>query len=132
MKTLIQLFEENAPEGEILAAIAAGVDVNARGKNERTPLFIAVRRGDEAMTRLLIESGANVNAKDDRGESLLYWATLRGDSNIIRLLIEAGANVNARNDLSVSISKVLAFCGRSSSLGMGAFHIESVFLVLAN
>ncbi len=36
------------------------------------------------------------------------------------------------DDLSLSIAKVLAFSGRRSSIGLGAFHRGSVFLVLLN
>ena len=71
MKTLIQLFEENAPEGEILAAIAAGVDVNAKDYRGNMPLHYAVEnKNGEGVVRALHEVGADVSARDNCGRNV--------------------------------------------------------------
>ena len=47
--------------------LAAGTDVNAKGKNGWTPLHIAAANDHNELAELLIEKGANVNAKDGIG-----------------------------------------------------------------
>ena len=47
-------------------ALAAGTDVNAKGKNGWTPLHRAAIYGRKEIVELLIAKGAEVNAKDNR------------------------------------------------------------------
>ena len=74
----------------------------------KTPLLYATRRGDGAVTRLLVESGAEVERADADGVTPLLNAILnasivgaRGAPSgmehfaVARYLIERGANVNA-------------------------------------
>jgi len=48
--------------------IAAGADVNAKGKYGRTPLHYAASRGLKKIIELLIARGADVNAKIEVGD----------------------------------------------------------------
>ena len=67
----------------------------------------AVKDGDAARVRELLDEGADVNALEDGqarelvygGKRLsftpLHWAAFRGDFDIVRLLVLRGANLNA-------------------------------------
>lgn len=83
------------------ALLNQGVDLEVRDGWGRTPLLIAVSRGDESLCRWLIDSGADVNSKGTlryRGETALSIAASWGeddvDAKLCRLLLSAGANVH--------------------------------------
>src|SRR5262245_29477245 len=68
-----------------------------------TPSLIgAVKNGDAAAVRTLIQQGANVNATEADGATALHWASYRDDLASADALIRAGANVNAANDLGAT------------------------------
>ena len=54
--------------------LAAGTDVDARDKEDKTPLKHAAYRGYKETVELLIAKGADVNAKDEDGRTALDWA----------------------------------------------------------
>ena len=100
-----------------------GVDVNGRDKDERTPLHLASRGGDEVITKVLLNHRAQVNAEDTRGQTSLHhvilgyqhnltdshgvvsWRSspyyrrnyLRSANHLAQQLLERGADVNAQN-----------------------------------
>jgi ankyrin repeat protein len=57
------------------------------------PIVEAVKEGDVATVRYLIESGADVNVAAGDGMTPLHWAAGRGYVEVTRLLLEAGADV---------------------------------------
>jgi len=59
-----------------------------------TDLISAVKRGDAATVRLLLQQRGNPNAKDPEGVSALMWCAERGFSDVAQLLIERGADVH--------------------------------------
>ena len=66
-----------AKDGNIKAVkqhLAAGTDVNAKGRAGQTPLNEAALRGHKEVVELLIAKGANVNEKDADGWTPLDWA----------------------------------------------------------
>src|SRR5262245_1829408 len=68
-----------------------------------TPSLIgAVKNGDAAAVRALIQQGANVNATEADGATALQWASYRDDLASADALIRAGASVNAANDLGAT------------------------------
>jgi len=75
--------------------IAAGTDVNAKGKSGSTPLHYA-GFGPKETVELLIDAGADVNAKDGRGKTPLHIAAGGGKMEVVELLIAKGADVNAK------------------------------------
>ena len=59
-----------------------------------TPLMYAVKNGDTAMAKLLIEAGSDVNAHDEPkiGDTALLLAVNRGDFEMAKLLVAHGAD----------------------------------------
>jgi ankyrin repeat protein len=67
-----------------------------RNESERnTALLAAIREGDQASVRSLLDQGADVNARHDLGDTALQQAALNADREMMRLLIQRGADVNA-------------------------------------
>ena len=78
----------------------SGAAINAQeDKDDRTPLMMAVHRGDVAMVRMLIASQANINLQQLDGDTPLLRASSEGFSPIVTLLLEAGANVHTMDNL---------------------------------
>ncbi len=73
--------------------LAAGTDVNAKGKYGATPLH---NTAIKEIAELLIPNGAEVNAKDGNGWTPLHYAAGRGHRETAELLIAKGADVNAK------------------------------------
>ena len=72
--------------------LAAGAEVNAADKDERTPLLLAVKsRQRLGVIRLLLDAGADVASRDMEGNTALSLAQDRpSDDHIVALLLEAG------------------------------------------
>jgi ankyrin repeat protein len=60
-------------------------------------LYEAVRKGDTAAVRTLLDKGADVNAKFRYGATALFKAAERGHTEIVKLLIERGADVSVKD-----------------------------------
>lgn len=60
-------------------------------------LLAAVRKGDIAAVRALLDKGANVNAKSPYGATPLFFAADRGHTEIAKVLIERGADVSIKD-----------------------------------
>ena len=87
-----------------------GVDINAKSKDGRTPLHLAIAfdrsSGAVEMLKLLIASGADVNTRDKQGETPLHTAASAGNKDIVEALIGAGADVNATDGKGATPLKV--------------------------
>ena len=68
----------------------------------RPVVLDAVKTGDHALLRSLIQKKADVNAADVDGTTALDWAAYRNDLEAAGLLLRANANVNAATDLGVT------------------------------
>src|SRR4051794_5787996 len=80
---------------------AAGQQEAARHE-AAAPLIAAIRSGDRAAARTLIEQHANVNAAQADGSTALHWASYRDDLDAAAALIAAGAKTTAANDLGAT------------------------------
>lgn len=60
-------------------------------------LHDAVRKGDLALTRSLLDKGANVNAKGLYDQTPIFFAADRGYLEVTRLLVERGAKLDAKD-----------------------------------
>ena len=86
-------IHEAAWEGNIAAVkqhLAAGSDVNLKGKFGETPLHWAAHKGRKEIAELLIAKGADVNAKDEGGYTLLDRAGFSKQPEIADLIRQHG------------------------------------------
>ncbi|HEX8161137.1 MAG TPA: ankyrin repeat domain-containing protein [Pyrinomonadaceae bacterium] len=60
-------------------------------------LWEAVRHGDAATVKSLLDRGADVNARGRYQMTPLFKAAERGDAEIVRLLLDRGADVNVKD-----------------------------------
>ncbi len=76
-----------------------GADVNAKDKNDATPLLLAIRGGNEAIVRILIEHGADDKVVTNDGKTPLHMMSEGRHfmPEIAQLLLEHGADVNAKD-----------------------------------
>ncbi len=75
--------------------IFKGVDINAKGYQDKTPLHMV---GCLELARLLILKGADIEARDKDGQTPLWKACSNGNIDIARLLVSKGADVNAKDN----------------------------------
>ncbi|KAF7344146.1 Ankyrin [Mycena venus] len=75
-----------------------GAHVDAVGPDGHTALHLALNRGNEKMSRLLIEHGAVVDAK--QYENTLRYVSRLGYIGCVRILLEHGVDVNAPSTYS--------------------------------
>lgn len=69
--------------------LAAGADVNATGRDWKTPLEGAAEKASVEIVRLLLAAGAEVT------ESVIEGASFRGYERVVQLLLAAKTNVDA-------------------------------------
>lgn len=75
--------------------LAKGVNPDARGPIQETPLHVASMRGDVKVAETLLRCRADVNAEDRDRWTPLHVASSGGHVDLVRLLIQRGADVNA-------------------------------------
>jgi uncharacterized protein len=81
--------------------------------NATTPLIVAVRSGDHAAVRRLIQQGAKVNASGPDGSTALHWAAESDDIETTRLLLKSGAEAKAANRYGVTPLQLAAVNGNA-------------------
>ncbi len=79
----------------LLVPLAAAAQDAGQQLNEQ--LYEAVRAGDAAQVRALLDRGADVNAKFRYGATALFKAAEKGDLAVVKLLLERGADVNVKD-----------------------------------
>ncbi|UOX38731.1 ankyrin repeat containing protein [Finch poxvirus] len=78
--------------------IECEADINIIDKNNRTPLFYAVKNNDYDMVKLLLKNGANVNLQDNIGYSCLHIAGIHNSNiEIVDALISYKPDLNSRD-----------------------------------
>ena len=65
---------ESGDIAEIEAAIQKGQDIEQENSYRETPLFVAVRRGDPEIVRLLFRASANPGHRADKNMTALHYA----------------------------------------------------------
>jgi ankyrin repeat protein len=98
---LISVAESGNPQ-LVREILSYHPDVNARGRQGKTALFVAAEEDSDTdadgarveCVRLLAQAGADVNARDEDGNTALH-ETFQKD--VAEELLKLGANVNARN-----------------------------------
>jgi hypothetical protein len=69
-----------------------GADLTVSNRWGRTPLHVAVRRGNEKVAELLIKKGADIQAATKEGWTPLHTAHMSGHPGMVRLLLRSGAD----------------------------------------
>src|SRR5688572_4236345 len=89
--------------------------------SDNPALLDAVKKGDVAAVRSLLESGADANTAQGDGLSVLHLAAQQGSVEIAKLLIGRGANLEAKTRIGgytplhlASMSAQEAEIGRAS------------------
>ncbi|KAJ5717886.1 hypothetical protein N7488_003532 [Penicillium malachiteum] len=72
-----------------------GLESDAKKWTQQAQFYNAVREGDAATVRVLLESRIDMKMKSVREEYLLHWAMHRGHQRVASLLLEKGADINA-------------------------------------
>ena len=83
-----------------MIVLLSGAVVSAGAADAR--LKEAVRSGDEAAVRALIEEGVDVNAPEGDGATVLHWAVRWDDPAVVDRLLDAGASPGAANAYGVT------------------------------
>ena len=73
------------------------VDVNMSVVLEGSPIVIAVKNEDAAVTKRLIAAGANINVPDSAGSYPIHIAVGNSNAEIIKILVAAKANLDKKN-----------------------------------
>jgi hypothetical protein len=103
MRSLMELISKrlHMPAKEL---IENGADVNVKGADDATPLHVAVRVGNRALVKLLLEKGANPNATTTRGNTPLHYVAgctfdigLDAAKAIVTLLLAHGADAGIKD-----------------------------------
>ena len=97
----------------IVACLCAYAAVRA-GAAAPTPLVDAVKGGNSAGVRLLLQQKADVNACEADGTTALHWAVRADDRELVTLLLRAGANVRAANRYGVTALQLAAINGSAA------------------
>jgi|GEM_PF-5506967 len=71
--------------------------INDQNARKETALHIAVARGNDESTKLLLENGALVNLKDENEQTPLHIAAKRGYIKLAKLLLEKNADIQAKD-----------------------------------
>ena len=83
--------------------LKCGLNVNARDRDEATPLHLASYYGNASVAEVLLDHGARADVEDVRGQTPLHRVSqsshhrMHDDSRLARQLLERGVDANARD-----------------------------------
>jgi len=100
--------------------IIGGCETTPKTQEEREDVnqevfFQAVKSGDYAEVKRLIEEGADVNAQNNDGWTALMWATHYGYPEFAKLLIDKGADINAQNNKGLTALGTASVRGKTKA-----------------
>ncbi|MBZ9613425.1 ankyrin repeat domain-containing protein [Rheinheimera maricola] len=84
--------------GKLKSLAASGVDLNATGKFENTPLRVAIKVAKPDMLETLLTLGANPNFRTSKGVVAAKSAAEDEDPIYINILLESGLDPNLLHD----------------------------------
>lgn len=75
-----------------------GADVNVKNDYDETLLYLAAKKGQSELVKLLADRGVDVEAKSKGyGHTALHAAAIENHADTVRVLADVGAKVNAQN-----------------------------------
>lgn len=90
--------------------------LDCKDKEGKTPLHLAVSKGNIRCAKMLLESGANKDARGKDGRTALYIAAAKGDRQMAKMLIEMGADPTITDDRGRSCFDIARDKGQVSHL----------------
>jgi ankyrin repeat protein len=100
------------------ATIALLVCAWARAAGAQSPLVDAIKAGDTAGIRALIDTRVDVNAAEPDGTTPLHRAVDRDATDIVQMLVRAGANVKAANRYGATPLWLASVNGNARTMAM--------------
>jgi ankyrin repeat protein len=101
----------------ILLAIAGTFVFAASFQAADNALLSAVKKGDSATVRRLLQQGSSPNIASADGSTALHWAVEADDPELIRILLAAGANAKSANRYGMTPLHLAAVNGNASVIG---------------
>ncbi|GMS95825.1 hypothetical protein PENTCL1PPCAC_18000, partial [Pristionchus entomophagus] len=94
-------------EDTVVALVNAGSDLHAKNVYDETALDCAVKAGQLATTKVLMDRGALSSADEDRGvETPLHLAARAGHESIVQYLLSQGVEVGRRDEKGQTVLDV--------------------------
>lgn len=101
--TALHAAAEAGQVSAILALVEAGVEVDIRGRQGRSPLHCATVSGHRDAIQTLLDLSAGINLVCDNDYTALQYAILWEHSlEIVQMLLERGANTESRSSHDVT------------------------------
>ncbi len=100
---LMMLGIQRGDHNLIRYALELNEDINARNKEDKNALHLAVQNGNIKIVQLLLAQGAHVNAKSNfdwwtlYGDTVLHEAATQGYTDVAQQLLLHGADVNSQD-----------------------------------
>jgi ankyrin repeat protein len=108
--------------------VVAALGAIARGQDKAEALSEAVRKGDAAAVKALLDEGVDVNTKYRYNRTALSFAADRGHVEVVKVLLARHADVNAKDTFYGATPLVWAI---SPAMERKPQHTEVVRLLLA-
>ncbi|KAI3735430.1 hypothetical protein L6452_14927 [Arctium lappa] len=94
----IHAFAREGDMENLIKCVQAGVSVDTKDSEGRTPLHWAVDRGHIDVAELLLDKNADVNLKDNEGQTALHYAAVCEREAIGELLVKRNAGTCIKDD----------------------------------
>ena len=93
---------QSGDESTINELVAAGVDVNAQGTGNTTPLIWAMKAHSYRGVEALLANGANPNQRYEHGYTPLWFAAGGNDLTLLEMLLKNGGDPNVWVDRNMN------------------------------
>jgi uncharacterized protein len=93
---------QSGDESTINELVAAGVDVNAQGTGNTTPLIWAIKAHSYRGVEALLANGANPNQRYEHGYTPLWFAAGGNDLTLLEMLLKNGGDPNVWVDRNMN------------------------------
>ncbi len=103
--------------------IKNGANLDTKGKNNETPLYLAAFKGNNEAVKLLLDNNANIELKTIFGNAPLHMASYNENIEVISIMLNYGADIDIKTDVR-----------HNSPLHVAAWHgkIKSAIYLLNN